>query len=99
MNTKFVVGGNSTGKTRALLEFAKEKNALVICKNPAAMLRKAEAYGIFGLQFCSYGDAVLSVHETGTIDHPGNFVIDEVKNFLDFVTASNCVGFTQTEDF
>ena len=28
---KYIVGGRSTGKTRKLLELAKEKDALVVC--------------------------------------------------------------------
>ena len=31
---KFIVGNSSTGKTRQLLEHAKEQGAMVICKNP-----------------------------------------------------------------
>ena len=59
----YIVGGRSTGKTRKLLELAKEKDALVICRNPAAMQAKAHAYGIFGLKFAGYGDTLTCLRE------------------------------------
>ena len=96
----YIVGGRSTGKTRKLFELAKEKNALVICKNPAAMERKASAYGIYGLKFASYGDSLTCLRED-TIDNPlccEKFVVDETKDFLDYLFAANCVGYSQTED-
>ena len=96
----YIVGGRSTGKTRKLLELAKEKNALVICKNPAAMGRKAEAYGIYGLKFAGYGDSLTCLLED-IIGNPlccEKFVVDETKEFLDYLFAANCVGYSQTED-
>ena len=36
----YIVGGRSTCKTRKLLELAKEQDALVVCRNPAAMQAK-----------------------------------------------------------
>lgn len=99
MNTKFIVGGNSTGKTRSLLEFAKEQNAVVVCGNPAAMRRKAEAYGIIGLNFISYDEIINSNHiYEGEAWIGEKFVIDEVGRFLSNFFGSPCIGFTQTED-
>ena len=96
MSNNYIVAERSTGKTRKIIELAKEKNAAVICKNPMAMARKAEAYGILGIQFVSYDEAVNLLHDDS--DFCDNFVIDEVKEFLDFLFAGNCLGFTQTED-
>lgn len=100
-NFNYVVGGRSSGKTRKIMELAKEKNAIIICKNPAAMERKAAAYGIFGLKFMSYSDILMNLradYAGGAIYPDENFVIDEVKDFMEYLLASNCVGFTQTED-
>ena len=97
---KYIVGGRSTGKTRKLLELAKEKDAIVICKNPAAMEYKALAYGIHGLQFASYGDSLTCLRED-VVGEPlchEKYVIDETKEFFDYLFAADCVGFTQTED-
>lgn len=96
---KFIVGNSSTGKTRQLLEYAKEQGAMVICKNPSAMQTKAQAYGIIGLNFASYDDLIRcnNIYDGETwIGQP--FVIDEVADFLSEFFADPCVGFTQTED-
>lgn len=96
---KFIVGNSSTGKTRQLLEHAKEQEAMVICKNPSAMQTKAQAYGIIGLNFASYDDLIRlnNIYDGNTwIGQP--FVIDEVAEFLSEFFAEPCVGFTQTED-
>ena len=99
---KYIVGGRSTGKTRKLLELAKEKNAIVVSRNPHAMARKAEAYGIFGLRFVSYGEVVNGVRNeegfAGIAINDLDVVIDEVKDFFDYLLAANCIGFTLTED-
>ena len=34
---KYIIGDNSSGKTRKMLEEAKKNNAVVVCKNPSAM--------------------------------------------------------------
>ena len=94
--SNYIVGERSCGKTRKIIELAKEKNAAVVCKNPSAMARKATAYGISGVQFVGYDEVVTVIHND--FDFCDNFVIDEVKEFLDFLFAGNCLGFTQTED-
>lgn len=94
--TNFVVDGNSTGKTKKLLYFAKDNNAIVVCKNPSGMKRKAEAYGIFGLDFYSYSDAFNLLDEGFT----NNYVIDEVADFINlyFSGVGQLIGFTQTQE-
>ena len=97
---KYIIGGRSTGKTRKLLEHAKEHNALVVCKNPAAMARKAEAYGIFGLTFAGYEDTLTNLREVsiGNVENCENVVVDEIKEYFDYLLAADCIGFTLTED-
>lgn len=99
-NYNYIIGGRSTGKTRRLLEHAKENNALVVCKNPAAMARKAEAYGIFGLAFASYEDTLNNIRDVsiGNVENCENVVVDEAKEYFDYLLASECIGFTLTED-
>lgn len=96
MTNDFIVGTRSSGKTRMMLENAKEKNAIVICRNPAAMERKATAYGIFGLKFHGYDEMTTLFHEDMLPED--DFVVDEVAEFLSYFLAAKCVGFTQTED-
>lgn len=45
---RYIIGANCSGKTRKMLETAKEDNAIVVCKNSYAMANKANSYGIYG---------------------------------------------------
>ena len=57
----FIISGEKgTGKTKALLERAKEANGIVVCKDPEAMRERAYKYGIVGLDFVAYGDIYLA---------------------------------------
>mgnify|MGYP003307836882 CR=1 FL=1 len=57
----FIISGEKgTGKTRALLERAKEANGVVVCKDPEAMRERAYDYGIVGLDIVGYGDLYLA---------------------------------------
>lgn len=97
--SKYIVRPNSSGKTHELLELAKRQNAVVICKNASAMKRKAEAYGIFGLNFISYDEIIHAnnVYDSDSwIGEP--FVVDEVGDFVSAFFGNQCIGFTQTED-
>ena len=98
-NTGFIVGGNSTGKTKKLLQYAKENNALVVCKNAAAMEAKAAAHGIYGLRFIYYTDMFSILDDKKVLNVPmDKFVVDEIGTFMEYLFSTKCVGFTQTED-
>ena len=61
---------------------------------------KAEDVFALILKFASYGDSLTCLRED-TIDNPlccEKFVVDETKDFLDYLFAANCVGYSQTED-
>lgn len=103
--TSFIVGPNSSGKTRKLLEFAKANNCVVICRDSGAMERKAQAYGIYGLKFLDYQETLGSIMVGNNLfkndplwDKSTSYVVDEFANFMKFLLPSNLVGFTQTED-
>lgn len=83
-----IIDKRNTGKTRKLLELAAQHNATVVCANPNAMRRKAEVYGIYGLNFITYG---AHLHEN-TI---GPVVIDELENFANF---SGLIGYTLSNE-
>lgn len=87
----YIVGPSSTGKTRELLDAAKRSGATVVCKNPEAMLVKANNYGMFGLRFCSYGDI-------GSLNPGANIVIDDLDEFIAFRFNKSLCGFSVTED-
>lgn len=94
---KYIVRENSSGKTKELLMFAKENGLLVVCRDAAAMERKAQAYGIYGLGFISYEEIARNNRiYSGSLKLNVPFVVDEVESFLSFLFTNDCRGFTQT---
>ena len=77
-----IIDERSTGKTSRLMLIAKENNATFVCSNPRSMEYKAKAYGLDGIQFISYHEFVTSYNE-------GNYVIDEMENFVKSVMGEN----------
>ena len=52
------------------------------------MRKKAEYYGISGIEFVSYRDFVTNIYE-------GNYVVDELEGFLKTIMGDNTlVGYT-----
>lgn len=88
---RFIFGNAGTGKTRELLEVAKQHNAVVVCKNPDAMRVKAQNYGLYRMDFRGYDE--LNDIESGTA-----IVIDELSDFFSNIYGVNMVGFDMTED-
>lgn len=83
-----IIEGRGTGKTSRLMLLAKENNAIFVCANPPAMEYKAKAYGLEGIHFVSYHDFVTNVYD-------GNYVIDEMENFLQSIMGDNkLIGYT-----
>lgn len=91
MQKKYIIGNSSSGKTRALLEAAKDTGAVVVCQNPEAMRVKALNYGIYRLQFCGY-DEVKSLEAGMPI------VVDELGDFFKFNYDVSLEGFNLTEE-
>lgn len=87
---RYIIGQSSCGKTRSLLEAAKEAGAVVVCRNPEAMRVKAYNYGIFNLQFYSYNDI-------DKLDRTTKIVVDELKEFFAW-QGYELAGFNLTED-
>lgn len=85
---KYIIGGNSSGKTRMMLEEAKKSNAVVVCKNPSAMNIKAQNYGIFGLEIVGYEDNI----------NGKKVAIDELGEFLKYHFGADIDSFTMTVD-
>lgn len=89
---KFIIGENGSGKTRKMLEEAKQSNAIVVCKHPLHMQSKANSYGIYGLRFMSYeevGESILSDEK---------IAIDEIGDFFAYLYGAELDSFTMTID-
>lgn len=91
---KFIIGSNSSGKTRKMLEDANKSNAIVVCKHPLHMQSKANSYGIYGLRFVGYDEFK---REDYVID--GNKIaIDEIGDFFAYCYGTELDAFTMTID-
>ena len=77
-----IINERGTGKTSQLMLLAKENNATFVCANPPAMKVKAQSYGLADINFISYHDFVTSYEE-------GNFVIDELEEFVKSIMGDN----------
>lgn len=89
---KYIIGKNSTGKTRLMLEQAKKSGAIVACKNPIAMQRKADNYGIFGVEFIGYDEVNIDFVNEEKI------AIDEIGEFIKYRFGMELDSFTLTVD-
>ncbi len=89
-----LIGNRCTGKTRQLMQFAKDNNAIFVCSNPYSMMQKAEDYGIIGLRFMSYFEFLT--HNKGMTD---NVVVDEVEMLLRSINPSiKLIGYNLSEE-
>lgn len=88
---RYIVGNSSSGKTRQLLETAKNIGAVVVCQNPDAMRVKAQSYGLFRMDFCGY-DEIRDLEEGRDV------VIDELGNFFKYNYDVSLEGFNLTTD-
>ena len=82
-----IIDKKCSGKTSRLLLLAKEKNGVVVCKDPAKMKEKAYGYGITGIDFISYDDFdydVSNSHSSGT-GYGKPVFIDELDKYLDYL--------------
>lgn len=89
---KYIIGENSSGKTRKMLEEAKKSNAIVVCKHPLHMQSKANSYGIYGLRFMGYEEIGESIIENE------NIAIDEIGDFFEYCYRAKLDSFTMTID-
>lgn len=87
---KYIIGENSSGKTRKMLEEAKNSGATIICKHPLHMQNKANSYGIYGLKFIGYEEMNADVIRGEKI------AIDELGEFFEYCFGAKLDAFTMT---
>lgn len=88
-----IIDNKASGKTRRLMEIAKENKAVFVCSNPRAMEAKAHAYGIVGIEFIDY---FTFLDDRGK--EPANYVVDEIEMLLHYMFGMNrnLTGYTLT---
>lgn len=88
-----IIDNKASGKTRKLMEIAKENKAVFVCSNPRAMEAKAHAYGIVGVEFIDY---FTFLDDKGK--EPANYVVDEIEMLLHYMFGMNrnLTGYTLT---
>ena len=89
---KFIIGENGSGKTRRLLEVARDGGAIVVCKHPLHMQNKANSYGIYGLKFISYEEVNMDMIENDKV------AVDELNEFFKYRFGVELDSFTMTVD-
>lgn len=93
-----IIDKRATGKTKRLMQVAKENNAVFVCLNPNSMRYKAQQYGIDGIEFIDYRTYLTYGNESY-----GKVVIDELEMFLYQVQCMYCgrgklIGYTISKD-
>ena len=83
-----IIDNKASGKTRRLMEIAKENKAVFVCSNPRAMEAKAHAYSII--------DYFTFLDDKGK--EPANYVVDEIEMLLHYMFGMNrnLTGYTLT---
>lgn len=88
-----IIDGRGVGKTGNLMLVAKENDAVFVCSNPRAMENKAKAYGIIGIEFISYEDAIDHMRHPDSRYMRDNrqkaMVIDELEEFAQCALGMN----------
>ena len=90
-----IIDGRGTGKTSRLFLIAKENNATIVCKNVSKTREKAYGYGITGLNFMSYGEAIEQLYISSK-----TIVIDELEEFIKYWIHedANLIGYTLSNE-
>lgn len=89
-----IIGSRGSGKTTAIVELAKKKNAIVVCYSPPATKKALEERGIncSNIRFMSINDFLYN--NRGTKDC---YLIDELDWLLKMINF-NIIGYSLTED-
>lgn len=99
-----IIDSRGSGKTSRLMLLAKENNAALVCSNPRAMEAKAHAYGIVGIDFMSYEDAIDHMRHPDSKYTSENrqhlIVVDEIENFIQCALGMNSrlIGYTLSNE-
>ncbi len=93
-----IIDGRGTGKTSRLFLLAKEADIPIVCQCPQDMREKAYAYGITGINFISYQEAITA---GDTSDPAKKVFVDNLEQFSYYVLMKNhfkLKGFTVSNE-
>ena len=94
-----ILGNRFTGKTARLLSLAKEKNAIIVCKNIEHMRDRAYNYGLTGIMLISYVDYINYLSNKAIDFNIDNrpIYIDDISEFMKELDK-NISGYTEAID-
>ena len=81
-----IIDGRGTGKTSRLFLLAKEAGIPIICQCPQDMREKAYSYGITGIDFIGYQEALTARDMSDAIK---DVFIDNIEQFSYYVLMKN----------
>lgn len=84
-----IVDVQSNGKTRKLLQYAKENKCVVLCSSPARMADKAVRYELGYVECMSY-EEFLNLYKENNLPQC-KYVIDEMERFVATLFNENAV--------
>lgn len=76
---KKVIRAPGSGKTKELMGYCEEENAVFVCNNPDAMKVKAHAYG-YKIEIISYLDFLQTAKY-----NQNNAYLDDIDEFLGYI--------------
>ena len=76
-----IIDGRGTGKTSRLFLLAKEAGVPIICQCPQDMRERAYSYGITGIDFISYQEAITAGDKS---DAAKEVFVDNIEQFSHF---------------
>ena len=84
-----IIDGRGTGKTSRLFLLAKEAGIPIICQCPQDMREKAYSYGITGIDFISYQEALTAGDISDTAKEVSYYILMKNHFKLKGFTVSN----------
>lgn len=93
-----IIDGRGTGKTSRLFLLAKEAGVPIICQCPQDMRERAYSYGITGIDFMSYQEAIAAGDKS---DMAKEVFVDNIEQFSYYILMKNhfkLKGFTVSNE-
>lgn len=93
-----IIDGRGTGKTSRLFLLAKEAGVSIICQCPQDMRERAYSYGITGIDFIGYQEAITTGDKSDTAKE---VFVDNIEQFSYYILMKNhfkLKGFTVSNE-